>query len=74
MPTHFMLMFELSYMALEESVISVANIIPSKNFRFEGSSLIASQLAGATDTAASFQFTDEGHTLGNALRYVIMKK
>ncbi|KAL1964200.1 hypothetical protein VTN77DRAFT_7158 [Rasamsonia byssochlamydoides] len=30
-------------------------------------------LPGATDTAASFQFADEGHTLGNALRYVIMK-
>ncbi|GAM40846.1 DNA-directed RNA polymerase I and III 14 kDa [Talaromyces pinophilus] len=31
-------------------------------------------LSGATDTAASFQFKEEGHTLGNALRYVIMKK
>ncbi|GJN68785.1 DNA-directed RNA polymerase I and III polypeptide [Purpureocillium lilacinum] len=30
-------------------------------------------LPGSTDTAASFEFTDEGHTLGNALRYVIMK-
>ncbi|QKX60041.1 uncharacterized protein TRUGW13939_07183 [Talaromyces rugulosus] len=30
-------------------------------------------LSGATETAASFQFKDEGHTLGNALRYVIMK-
>ncbi|EEA18941.1 DNA-directed RNA polymerase I and III 14 KDA polypeptide [Talaromyces marneffei ATCC 18224] len=30
-------------------------------------------LSGATDTAASFQFKEEGHTLGNALRYVIMK-
>ncbi|KAG5930378.1 hypothetical protein E4U42_001624 [Claviceps africana] len=25
-------------------------------------------LPGSTDTAASFEFTDEGHTLGNALR------
>lgn len=32
------------------------------------------QLPGSTDTAASFEFTDEGHTLGNALRYIIMKK
>ncbi|KAH8689623.1 DNA-directed RNA polymerase I and III 14 KDA polypeptide [Talaromyces proteolyticus] len=32
-----------------------------------------SVLSGGTDTAASFQFKDEGHTLGNALRYVIMK-
>ncbi|OHE96095.1 hypothetical protein CORC01_08632 [Colletotrichum orchidophilum] len=30
-------------------------------------------LPGSTDTAASFEFVDEGHTLGNALRYVIMK-
>ncbi|KAL1985354.1 hypothetical protein VTN96DRAFT_8032 [Rasamsonia emersonii] len=30
-------------------------------------------LPGATETAASFQFDEEGHTLGNALRYVIMK-
>ena len=32
------------------------------------------QLAGATDTAASFELEGEGHTLGNALRYIIMKK
>ncbi|KAF2715370.1 RBP11-like subunits of RNA polymerase [Pleomassaria siparia CBS 279.74] len=30
-------------------------------------------LGGATDTAASFQFDGEDHTLGNALRYTIMK-
>ncbi|KAL6713079.1 RNA polymerase subunit AC19 [Lecanora helva] len=30
-------------------------------------------LPGANDTAASFQFEAEGHTLGNALRYSIMK-
>ncbi|GMG55706.1 unnamed protein product [Ambrosiozyma monospora] len=32
-------------------------------------------LPGATDdgTAASFQIIDEDHTLGNALRYIIMK-
>ncbi|KAH7329208.1 DNA-directed RNA polymerase [Stachybotrys elegans] len=30
-------------------------------------------LPGSTDTAASFEFLDEGHTLGNALRYIIMK-
>lgn len=34
----------------------------------------AIQLPGSTDTAASFEFIDEGHTLGNALRYIIMKK
>lgn len=32
------------------------------------------QLPGSTATAASFEFLDEGHTLGNALRYIIMKK
>ncbi|EEH41261.1 hypothetical protein PAAG_03547 [Paracoccidioides lutzii Pb01] len=30
-------------------------------------------LPGATETAVSFQFDREDHTLGNALRYVIMK-
>lgn len=32
------------------------------------------QLPGATTTAASFEFTNEDHTLGNALRHVIMKE
>ena len=32
------------------------------------------QLAGATESAASFQFDGEDHTLGNALRYIIVKK
>ncbi|MCJ1476916.1 RNA polymerase subunit AC19 [Lambiella insularis] len=31
------------------------------------------QLPGASDTAASFEFEGEDHTLGNALRYMIMK-
>ncbi|KAF2012433.1 RBP11-like subunits of RNA polymerase [Aaosphaeria arxii CBS 175.79] len=30
-------------------------------------------LPGSTPTSASFQFDNEDHTLGNALRYVIMK-
>ncbi|EFR03496.1 DNA-directed RNA polymerase I and III subunit RPAC2 [Nannizzia gypsea CBS 118893] len=30
-------------------------------------------LPGAVETAASFQFEAEDHTLGNALRYMIMK-
>ncbi|KAF2275275.1 RBP11-like subunits of RNA polymerase [Westerdykella ornata] len=30
-------------------------------------------LPGSTETAASFQFDNEDHTLGNALRYIIMK-
>ncbi|KAF2679623.1 RBP11-like subunits of RNA polymerase [Lentithecium fluviatile CBS 122367] len=31
------------------------------------------RLSGSTDTAASFQIEKEDHTLGNALRYIIMK-
>lgn len=31
-------------------------------------------MPGASDSAASFEFLNEDHTLGNALRYVIMKK
>lgn len=30
-------------------------------------------LPGSSDTAASFEFKNEDHTLGNALRYIIMK-
>jgi DNA-directed RNA polymerase I and III subunit RPAC2 len=32
------------------------------------------KLPGSTETAASFEFTNEDHTLGNALRHIIMKK
>lgn len=31
-------------------------------------------LPGSSDTAASFEFTGEDHTLGNALRWIVMKK
>ncbi|KAI9766783.1 MAG: RNA polymerase subunit AC19 [Geoglossum simile] len=31
-------------------------------------------LPGSGDTATSFQLEGEDHTLGNALRYIIMKK
>ncbi|KAH7040985.1 DNA-directed RNA polymerase [Microdochium trichocladiopsis] len=31
------------------------------------------KLPGSSDTAASFEFEKESHTLGNALRYIIMK-
>ncbi|KAI2631022.1 RBP11-like subunits of RNA polymerase [Hypoxylon sp. NC1633] len=30
-------------------------------------------LPGSSETAASFEFLKEGHTLGNALRFIIMK-
>lgn len=39
-----------------------------------GTILILLQLPGSTDTAASFEFEQEDHTLGNALRWIIMKK
>ncbi|KAK8213454.1 RNA polymerase subunit AC19 [Zalaria obscura] len=35
--------------------------------------VLVAQLPGSTDTAASFEFEKEDHTLGNALRYIIMK-
>ena len=31
-------------------------------------------LPGSSETAASFEFTGEDHTLGNALRWIVMKK
>ncbi len=39
-----------------------------------GPACLCPQLPGSTPTAASFEFLDEGHTLGNALRFIIMKK
>eukprot|EP00386_Alphamonas_edax_P006757 GDKI01021749.1.p2 GENE.GDKI01021749.1~~GDKI01021749.1.p2 ORF type:complete len:100 (-),score=24.80 GDKI01021749.1:35-334(-) len=30
-------------------------------------------MAGADDTCATFQFHEEGHTLGNVLRYMLIK-
>lgn len=39
-----------------------------------GALMMRSQLPGSTPTAASFEFLNEGHTLGNALRYVINRK
>jgi hypothetical protein len=36
--------------------------------------VVTVQLPGSSDTAASFQLEGEDHTLGNALRYIIMKK
>lgn len=35
---------------------------------------LINQLPGDSPTAASYEFTNEDHTLGNALRYIIMKK
>jgi DNA-directed RNA polymerase I and III subunit RPAC2 len=50
-------------------------IVSSRNLRFYGIIInCIFQLPGASDTAASFEFKKEDHTLGNALRYIIMKK
>ena len=38
------------------------------------SKLMNFKLPESTETAASFEFTNEDHTLGNALRHIIMKK
>jgi len=46
--------------------ISICSHTISKLTRFK--------LPGSTETAASFEFTNEDHTLGNALRHIIMKK
>ncbi|KAG7007996.1 tRNA N6-adenosine threonylcarbamoyltransferase [Physcia stellaris] len=35
--------------------------------------LVVRVLPGASDTAASFEIENEDHTLGNSLRYMIMK-
>jgi len=32
------------------------------------------KLPGSSEKAASYEFKKEDHTLGNALRYIIMKK
>lgn len=42
--------------------------------RLHAEYLMCFQLQGSTDSAASFAFEREDHTLGNALRYLITKK
>lgn len=61
----------------ENRITIVRTSIPQYAYDYEGEKFydwLIQKLSGATDTAASFQFKEEGHTLGNALRYVIMKK
>ncbi|KAL9640179.1 MAG: hypothetical protein Q9164_000447 [Protoblastenia rupestris] len=48
-------------------------IAPSENRYYEIDDNRIRILPGASDTAASFEFLNEDHTLGNALRYMIMK-
>jgi len=43
---------------------------PSERDRLRANLLV---LEGSTETAASYEFTNEDHTLGNALRHIIMK-
>lgn len=49
-------------------------MVRSHIHKFEHQKLIYLKLPGGTDTAASFEFVEEDHTLGNALRHIIMKK
>src|SRR5271155_2333610 len=66
----------------QEDQTSSQPTIASTNFKirlvnlpFENTKLIF-KLPGHTEdlTAVTFQIIDEDHTLGNALRYIIMKK
>ena len=55
----------------DEPRIRVVGLPPRRFTRYR---LTCGKLAGSTDTAASYEFAKEDHTLGNALRYIIMKK
>ena len=62
------------FAGLEEQRIRVVRFLQSLGYI--GPTLMRSyyQLPGSTERAASFEFLNEDHTLGNALRYIIMKK
>ncbi|TID19640.1 DNA-directed RNA polymerase I and III 14 KDA polypeptide [Venturia nashicola] len=45
----------------------------SENEALEEDELEKGLLPGGSETAASFEFTNEDHTLGNALRHIILK-
>jgi DNA-directed RNA polymerase I and III subunit RPAC2 len=57
---------------IDEQRIRIVSSNPSRYSEIYINSMF--QLPGASDTAASFEFKKEDHTLGNALRYIIMKK
>ncbi|KAJ5570270.1 uncharacterized protein N7459_009700 [Penicillium hispanicum] len=60
---------------LDEKRIVVVRNSYLKAFRLSQDTIITEfELPGSTETAASFQFESEGHTMGNALRFAIMKK
>lgn len=48
--------------------------ISSNSTAKAGLTYLVAQLPGSSDTGASFEFRDENHTLGNALRFIIMRK
>jgi DNA-directed RNA polymerase I and III subunit RPAC2 len=58
---------------LDEQRIRIVSSIWPADFIYS-MLIINFQLPGASETAASFEFQKEDHTLGNALRYIIMKK
>lgn len=66
-------------LALNEQRIRMVRTKPFSSpirfhFVYEADLAVCVQLNGSTPTAASFEFKKEDHTLGNALRYIIMKK
>lgn len=59
---------------LGAAIYSIATAVLAPLKRLTPASFPPPQLPGSSDTAASFEFEREDHTLGNALRYMIMKK
>ncbi|KAL9102906.1 MAG: hypothetical protein Q9163_001998 [Psora crenata] len=62
-----------AYYDIDNNRIRIVCFPTTHILRTEGIAHHALKLPGATDTAASFEFENEDHTLGNALRYTIMK-
>ncbi|RKF79968.1 DNA-directed RNA polymerases I and III subunit RPAC2 [Golovinomyces cichoracearum] len=52
---------------------ALENTSDTEGYLFEEAEERIRILAGSTETAASFEFKKEDHTLGNALRFIIMK-
>jgi len=57
-----------------EPITKTIRIVCIKSLTSDGKLTLIIKLPGSTETAASFEFTNEDHTLGNALRHIIMKK
>ena len=58
----------------EQRLRAVSILCAGLDFDIEGMMLKCSKLPGSVDDSASFEFLQEDHTLGNALRHAIMKK